>query len=140
MLPLTALVAHAQLAQDISRCWIVLEMRGEDAVQAEVVKTVTQHRARSFGGIPLSPVGNAEPIAEFSVLMLGVNRQADAADLPPVAAQRDGQPDLVRIFYRQKRARILLGVGMRNAQRRRCHFARTNQRHQFRNVGFGVAA
>src|SRR5215469_7023278 len=118
MFALAAFVAHAQLAQNVSRRRIVLEMRGKDAVQAEIAESEAQHFAPGLGGVTLSPIRDSQPIAEFGVLVMSIDAQADAADLPPVAAQGNGQPDLVGILrYDQKPARILVAVGIRNAQR-----------------------
>ena len=48
------------------------EMRGKNTVQPETIKCVSQHLATGFGGVPMSPIRNAEPIAEFGMSMIYV--------------------------------------------------------------------
>src|SRR5579859_1833091 len=89
MFPLAAFIAHAELLQNPAGRGIVLEMRGEDAMQTEVFESVAQDFTRGLGGVALAPVWNAQPVAQFAVLMLRLQAQADAADLASVSPERD---------------------------------------------------
>src|SRR5579859_8141876 len=93
VLALAAFVAHPKLHQNPPGNPVVFEMRGKDAVQAKILKSVAQHFSRSLCRIALSPVRHTEPVAEFAVLMLVVDAQPNAANLPPVSAEGDRQPD-----------------------------------------------
>src|SRR5271165_278288 len=138
---LATFVTHAELDKNPSRSGVVLEMRREDAVQLQVFKSVAQHLASCFGRVALSPIRHAQPVAEFGVLVLGIDAQPDAADLAAVTAQRGRQPELARLLCEGKKVpSILLGVGMCNAQSGGRNFPRPNQRQQFGDIGLGVRA
>ena len=70
MLSLASFVAHAELLAGLSRRRIVLEVRGMDAIQLQVLEAVSQHFSRRLGRVALSPVVDPEPVSDFSVLML----------------------------------------------------------------------
>src|SRR4029077_19517959 len=97
MFALAAFVAHPKLHQNPARAWVLFEMRGEDAVQPKVCESVPQHFLPRLCRIALSPVREAKPVTKFGVVMLVVDAQPDAANLPPVGTQGNRQPDLVRL-------------------------------------------
>src|SRR5437660_10407348 len=139
MFALAAFVPHSQLLQNVSGCRIVLKVRRKNPVQPEILKSVTNYFARSLSRVALSPEGNSQPVAQLGMLMLQLKAQANPADLSPICPERDGQPQLVRLFRKfEKSPRVLFCVRMRNAQRRGCDLARADQRQQFRNIFLAV--
>src|SRR5579871_2510625 len=106
-------------------------MRGKDAMQSKILKSVTDHFLCGLRRVTQAPVLHAQPITEFGVPMLRFQAQADAANLPPVVTECDSQPDLVRFVGESKECPcVLLGVRMRNAQRGRGYLAASDQRQQ----------
>src|SRR5580698_5388246 len=141
MLALAALIAHTELAKNSTGRRIVPEMRSIDSVQPQILKSVTHHLSRGFGCVTLSPIRDAEPVANLSMLMLQVEAQSHAANLPPIGAQRDCQPKFVGFLSKlQEASGILLRIRMRDAQRSCRDFARANQRQQLRNVSLRISA
>jgi hypothetical protein len=117
----------------------VLKMRGEDTMQLEIFEALAQHLSRRFGRIAFSPIRRSEPVAKLGVLVLLVDTQANATDLASIIAESNRQPDPGGILEKdEKVSGVLLGIGMRDAEGCGCHFARADQRHQFRYVAFAI--
>ncbi len=91
---------HANFAENVSRCHILLEVPREDSVQAELFKSIADHRLRRFRGLTVAPVRSANPVAEFSVLVLHLGMEPDAAAKPPITAQSHQQTKFV-LFRRR---------------------------------------
>src|ERR1700733_13363250 len=91
-------VAHAQLHQNAAGRWIVPEVRGEDAMQTKVNESVAQHFPRSLGRISLSPIGHAQPVAKFGMLVWVLDAEAYPANLTAITAQGGRQPDLAGLL------------------------------------------
>jgi hypothetical protein len=91
-------------------------MRREDAVQVKIFKAIPQHFARGLRGITVSPIGHAQPVAEFGMLMGFTESQADAADLSSIAAQGNREPEFVRLIRQSHEfLGILLCIGVSDA-------------------------
>src|SRR5579859_5751162 len=112
-------------------------MRGEDAVQSQVFKSVAQDFPPSLRCVSVPPVGNTEPIAKFGVLMIWCKPQADSSAQKTAIAQSDGEPHLVVAASGEEVACFRLGVRVRNAQRGSSDVTRSDERHQLRDVVFG---
>src|ERR1700683_3809011 len=141
MFALAAFVAHAQLHQNAAGRWIVPEVRGEDAMQTKVNESVAQHFTRSLSRVSLAPIGHAQPVAKFGVLVWVLDAEAYAANLTAITAQGGRQPDLAGLLREGEECPcVLLGVWMRKATRSRRHLPRTDQGHQFSDVGLTVRA
>jgi len=59
----TTFMSHADLSQDLARTQVVFEMHGKDPLKFELLKSVANQRLCCFCRIPLSPIGNANPVA-----------------------------------------------------------------------------
>src|ERR1700692_3092356 len=111
-------------------------MRSEDAVQSKIFESVAQKFSRRLRRIALSPVRHAQPVAQFGLLMLQGKPQADASAQTSALAKSNGEADfVVAVTPGKEISCFLLGVGMRNAQRGRRDFSRSDEGHQFRDVG-----
>src|SRR5262249_29464043 len=105
-----------------------LEMRREDSMKSQIFESIPQHLARSLGSISVSPISHSEPVAKLGMPMLPLNAHANSANLVSVWAEGNCQPQLVRFLRQFKEVPcVLFRVGMRDAQRRRCNLARTDQ-------------
>jgi len=112
-------------------------MVGLNSVQTEDVEAQTQDRCRGLRGAPSAPAGEADPISEFTSLMLGVEMEADASHdsvalgghgesdpllgFPGSLVRFDpflGHPVLVRMGDGQRGRRYLMGS--REALHGRC--------------------
>lgn len=124
-----AFVAHAEFGENPGGGGIVGHAGGGDAVQLQGFESVANHGLGSLGGIAVSPVGNADPVAEFGMVVLGFDPEADAAAEHAVSAQRDGAADFVVglvkcVGFGDEIFRVFFGIGMRDAQGHGRHIAR----------------
>src|SRR5258708_36975032 len=85
-LPRTTLVLHANLAKNVSRSFVALEVSGEDAVEIELLESVADNGARRLRSVAVAPERNANPIAEFGALMLHVGGEPHPAAQTAVRA------------------------------------------------------
>jgi len=99
---------HANFAEDVSGGRILPEVRGKNAIQLGVLKSMTHHCLGRFCGISISPVGNANPIAQFSAPMFHLGMEPDAAAKASVAAQPNRQTKSVLFRHAGKK---FAGVG-----------------------------
>src|ERR1035438_7465604 len=86
---------HANFAQDISRGLVALAVRGEDAVEFEMLEPVPDNSLRRLCRIAITPEGNAKPVADFGALVRDVGVKSTAAAKTPVTAQADRQAEFV---------------------------------------------
>src|SRR5579863_379255 len=139
--PRATLMLHADLAEDVSGGLVAFEVRGENAVEIELLESITDDGAGGLGGIAMAPVGDAKPVAEFSSLVLHVGMEADAAAEAPIAAIADGEAEFV--FFGdsgEKFTSVFFFVRIRNAQGGSGDLAGTDQWNQLRDVGIGERA
>src|SRR5947209_6654930 len=92
VLALAALVTHPKFPENSSGRGIVMEMRGENPMQVQIFKAIADQFPRCLRRVALAPVGSAEPVSEFGMLMFRIQTQSGAAVLPAVTAQRNRQP------------------------------------------------
>ena len=71
----------------------MFEMRGENAVQLEIFKSVAQHFPRGLGSKALAPIRYAQPVAKFGVAMLRVEPESNSSKLTSVNTMGDGEPE-----------------------------------------------
>ncbi len=110
---------------------------GCDAMQFAVVEAVAQHGLGGFCGVALAPEGDADPVADFGLLMFGFKHEADAAAELAVAAPGNGEPEIVLVAHMdQEIAGVLLGVRVGDAQGCGGNFAGAEQCHQRRDIHF----
>jgi hypothetical protein len=68
-----SLALHAEFFQNALGSHIALEMVGEHAVEFQDAEGKTDERSGRFGGVSLVPVGLADPVSQFCVVVLTVN-------------------------------------------------------------------
>src|SRR5277367_2093885 len=90
-----ALALHAQLDQYSAGRRITRGVGGVDAVQPQLLEAVADQFPRRLGGVAVSPVGDADPVAQFGMLMSHVRAQNGPAHQAKTAEQRDREINFV---------------------------------------------
>jgi hypothetical protein len=70
---------HADLEHHAARGRVAAEMVGEVPAQPEPLEGIVDNGSRRLGAVACIPVGLADPVAEFSALLPGIELQADCA-------------------------------------------------------------
>jgi len=140
-----AFVAHADFPQDSRGGYIAREVRGVDPLQVECVESILQNRGGRFSRVATAPVWNPNPVAEFGVVMRGLDAKAyTTTQLARVAKgdrKTDAEPKIrVCMAAGNEVHRILLVVGMWNSQCGGGHFTRACQSDQVCGIGEGMRA
>src|SRR6267143_535744 len=127
-------MAHSYFFQDALRGSISRKVGCEDPMQPKGLESKRYHGTCRFRREPLSPVGDADPIAEFSPLLRGCDGEPDGAAKFSAPRNRDGKGDRtpraeVVIRMCKEIPRVALRVRMRNADCRGSDFARSGETH-----------
>ncbi len=145
MAALAAFVAHADFYQDSCRGKVVNEMARENPVQLKSLESILHHRPGRFRGIASPPMRDTNPVAKFGATMVGFDPKSHAAAQRITLTQDNAQAQAAAARELLLRAgdKVLsvgLGVGMRNPQRGRRHFARADEWHERWNIRARVEA
>ncbi len=127
-------MAHSNFFQDALRSRIPHEVRRMNSVQPERLEPECDHGACCFRRKTLSPVRNANPIAELSTLVRRRDHQTDGAAEFAARRNRDGKrrrTSRAKFFLSvlQKTLRVVSCIGMRNVRGRSGNFARSCKPH-----------
>src|SRR5437667_10758963 len=92
-------------------------MRRIDAIEPELLKSISHHSTRRFCGVSVTPEGYADPVTQFGAPVLVVRIKSDSTAQATTAAQPNCQAQFI-LFRRtgQKLTSILLFVWMRDAK------------------------
>ncbi len=101
-----------------------------DAMEFEVVESVANHGAACLAGVAVSPVGDADPVAEFGLLMFRLEHEANASAELAAVAEGDGEPEFVGLArVDEEVAGVSFGIGVSDAQSCGGNFSRAQQCH-----------
>src|ERR1700722_3660116 len=89
MSPLAAFVVHADLFQDFRRRWIVGGVAGEDSMQFQSTESKLHDGCGRLRKNPVAPVRDADPVAKFSVAMIGLDAHSDTTAKEFTFAQKN---------------------------------------------------
>ncbi len=142
---LAAFVAHTDFSQDSCRRKVVSEMARKNPVQSKSLESIFHHRSGRFRGIAPPPMRHPDPVAEFGATMIGFDSQSHTAAQRATLTQHNAQAQATAVqeFLLRAGDKVLsvgLGVGMRNAQRGRRHFAGADEWHKRWNIRASVEA